>query len=110
MAVAVRQLIHQVLPQVVEVSWLRQGITGFGTGPKKNTEHFCWIMPAKAHVTLGFNYGAELPDPTGLLEGTGKLFRHVKLHAADQLDDQALIALLRFATTHRVPPVKGNSQ
>jgi hypothetical protein len=106
LAIATRQLIHRVLPQVMEVSWPRQRNTGFGTGPKKNSEHFCWIMPATAHVTLGFNYGAELPDPTGLLEGTGKLFRHVKVRAADQLNDPALIALLRVATTHRVPPVK----
>lgn len=31
-------------------------------------------MPATNHVNLGFNYGAELPDPNNLLEGTGKLF------------------------------------
>lgn len=26
---------------------------------------------------IGFNYGTELPDPAGLLEGTGKKFRHL---------------------------------
>ncbi|MGV9011917.1 MAG: DUF1801 domain-containing protein [Flavobacteriales bacterium] len=106
LAQEVRQLIHRVLPEVVEVTWVQQKITGFGTGVKKNSEHFCWLMPASAHVTLGFNYGAELPDPTQLLEGTGKLFRHVKIRSARQLKDPALIALLRFATTYRVPPVK----
>ena len=36
-----RNLIHKVLPQVVEVVWVRQKNTGFGTGIKKKTEHFC---------------------------------------------------------------------
>ncbi len=65
-----RKLIYTVLPDVVEVVWVRQKNTGFGTGPKKKTEHFCWIMPATNHVNLGFNYGAELPDPKKLLKGT----------------------------------------
>lgn len=76
-ALATRELIFSIYPRTVEVVWLRQGMAGYGTGPKKQTEHFCWIQPNKAHVNLGFNYGAELPDPSDLLEGTGKLFRHV---------------------------------
>lgn len=100
-----RKLIHHLLPEVVEVTWVQQKNIGFGTGVKKNSEHFCWLMPASKHVTLGFNYGAELPDPTQLLEGTGKLFRHVKIHSAEQLKDPALIELLRFSTTYRVPSV-----
>ncbi|MEO5585969.1 MAG: DUF1801 domain-containing protein [Flavobacteriales bacterium] len=100
-----RKLIHRILPEVVEVAWVKQKNIGFGTGIKKSTEHFCWLMPATKHVTLGFNYGAELPDPSHLLEGTGKLFRHVKISSAEQFKDPALIALLRFATTYRVPSV-----
>ena len=102
-----RKLIHRILPDVVEVAWVQQKNIGFGTGIKKNTEHFCWLMPATKHVTLGFNYGAELPDPSQLLEGTGKLFRHVKIRSSEQLKDTALIDLLRFATTYRVPPLGG---
>jgi hypothetical protein len=63
-------------------------------------------MPATRHVNLGFNYGAELPDPHKLLEGTGKMFRHVKIKSLAQLKDENLIELLRFATTYRVPMVK----
>lgn len=102
---SIRDLIHKILPQVVEVVWVQQKNTGFGTGVKKKTEHFCWLMPASKHVNLGFNYGAELPDPAHLLEGTGKLFRHVKIKSAAQLTDLNLIALITFATTYRVPPI-----
>ena len=68
-----RSLIYTILPNVVEVVWQKQKISGYGTGIKKNTEHFCWIMPTKNYVNLGFNYGAEFPDSKKLLEGTGKL-------------------------------------
>jgi len=100
-----RQLIYDLLPDAVEVVWVRQKNTGFGTGIKKKTEHFCWIMPATNHVNLGFNYGAELPDPKGLLEGTGKLFRHVKIKSIEQLSDKDLIKLLKYSTTYRVPKI-----
>lgn len=100
-----RKLVFDILPETVEVVWVQQKNTGFGTGEKKNTEHFCWLMPATRHVNLGFNYGAELPDPHKLLEGTGKMFRHVKIKSVEQLRDENLITLLRFATTYRVPPV-----
>jgi hypothetical protein len=105
LANAVRALILDVLPGAFEVVWTRQGIAGYGTGPKKKTEHFCWIAPANAHVSLGFNYGAELPDPGELLEGTGRLFRHVKLASAVDVRRAALRKLVTAATRHRVPPL-----
>lgn len=102
-ATAARELIFSVYPRTVEVVWPRQGIAGYGTGPKKQTEHFCWLQPNKAHVNLGFNYGAELPDPSDLLEGTGKLFRHVKLRSLEDVGNPDLRELVVVAVTHRVP-------
>jgi hypothetical protein len=104
LAKSARTLIYEVLPQTVEVVWLRQKIAGYGTGPKKMTEHFSYISPHKKHINFGFYYGSELPDPAGLLEGTGELMRHVKIKAADELKNPALRALLEIAITHRVPP------
>ncbi len=106
----VRNLIYKIYPNVVEVVWVQQKNTGFGTGAKKKTEHFCWVMPASKHVNLGFNYGAELPDPKNLLEGTGKLFRHIKIKSVEQLNNQDLITLLTFATTYRVSQNKANNE
>jgi hypothetical protein len=65
----------------------------------------CWVAPAKAHVSLGFYYGAELDDPAGLLEGTGKLMRHTEIRAPADLDRAPLRALVARATKHRVPPL-----
>jgi hypothetical protein len=51
----------------------------------------------KAHVNVGFFFGAELKDTTGLLEGSGKRMRHVKLKPSRELDSAALIALIDAA-------------
>jgi hypothetical protein len=104
LATRARALVLDVLPEAYEVVWAIQRNVGYGTGPKKQSEHFCWISAATAHVTLGFNYGAELPDPGKLLEGTGKLFRHVKLSSPVDVERPALRALVQAATRHRVPP------
>ena len=107
LALDARRLIFAVLPQTVEVVWPQQRTAGYGTGPKKMTEHFCWLAPFSRHLVFGFYYGSELPDPTGLLEGTGRLMRHAELRVSDELQDPALRRLIELATTHRVPPPSG---
>jgi hypothetical protein len=42
---------------------------------------FAYVNSFKSHVNVGFFYGAALEDRAGLLEGSGKRMRHVKLHA-----------------------------
>ena len=53
LALDARQLIFAVLPQTVEVVWPHQRTAGYGTGPKKMTEHFCWLAPFSRHLVLG---------------------------------------------------------
>lgn len=50
-----------------------------------------------AHANVGFFLGAELDDPAGLLQGTGKRMRHVKLRAGLPLDEAALQRLIEDA-------------
>jgi hypothetical protein len=106
LARAVRALIYDVMPPVVEVVWMTQRTVGYGTGPKKMSEHFCYIALHKKHVNLGFNYGSELPDPENLLEGSGQLFRHIKIRSDKDWQNPAVRALVKVASTHRVPPPK----
>jgi hypothetical protein len=58
---------------------------------------FAYVNAFKSHVNVGFFRGAELPDPAGLLEGTGKFMRHVKLRPHGDVDATALSKLLRSA-------------
>ena len=94
LATRTRALIRAVMPDVVEVPWTRQRVVGYGVGPRKMSEHFCYIAFHKNHVNLGFNYGSELPDPEGLLQGSGKLLRHVKINSSEDLSNPAVRRLL----------------
>jgi hypothetical protein len=58
---------------------------------------FGYVNVFTAHVNVGFFLGAELPDPTGLLEGSGKRMRHMKLKPGASLNVGALSALIDAA-------------
>jgi len=51
---------------------------------------FAYVNAFKAHASVGFFRGAMLADPAGLLEGTGKRMRHVKLRPGRGLDNDEL--------------------
>ena len=101
LAFALRDLIAGVLADAYEVPWPKLKIVGYGIGPQKNTEHFCYIAPFGAHVNLGFNHGVRLSDPKGLLEGAGKEFRHVKISTIADVRQPALRSLLQAAIKER---------
>ena len=87
-------MILEIYPDVVEVPWPKQKIIGYGVGPKKMSEHFCYLGIYQNHVNLGFYYGAELVDPEDLLEGTGKKLRHVKVRNVAEIEQSSLRDLL----------------
>jgi hypothetical protein len=58
---------------------------------------FCYVDAFTAHVNVGFFLGAHLPDPCGLLEGTGKFMRHVKLRPGEEIHASALRMLVEAA-------------
>ncbi len=58
---------------------------------------FAYVNAFRAHVNVGFFRGAELADPAGLLEGTGRFMRHVKLRPGAGLDAAALAKLIETA-------------
>ncbi len=105
LARAARALLADVMPGITEVPWARQKIAGYGIGPKKMSEHFCYLAPFKKHLNLGFLYGADLPDPEGLLEGAGKELRHIKIRDAEQLESPAVRLLVELASQH-LPKLK----
>jgi hypothetical protein len=58
---------------------------------------FAYVNAFKAHANVGFFHGASLPDPAGLLEGSGKRMRHVKLRPGRELNAGALEDLIGAA-------------
>ena len=58
---------------------------------------FGYVNSFRSHVNVGFFYGAVLEDPTGLLEGSGKRMRHVKLEPGRHINAAALGDLIDAA-------------
>lgn len=58
---------------------------------------FGYVNAFTAHVNVGFFGGAEIADPDGLLEGTGRFMRHVKLRPNCDVDAAALKNLVDIA-------------
>jgi hypothetical protein len=59
------------------------------------------VSPQRGYVNLGIANGAALDDPAGLMEGRGRVHRHVKVRRAGQLDDAGLVELLDRAVAAR---------
>lgn len=58
---------------------------------------FAYVGAYRNHVNVGFFFGAQLPDPGRLLEGTGKRGRHAKLRPGQAVDAAALATLIDAA-------------
>lgn len=58
---------------------------------------FGYVNAFRRHASVGFFNGAALPDPAGLLEGSGRHMRHVKLRPGEPVDRAALLALIEAA-------------
>ena len=58
---------------------------------------FCHVAAYAKHVNLGFNQGASLPDPKGLLAGSGARIRHVRIARASDAAQPGVLALVRAA-------------
>jgi hypothetical protein len=58
---------------------------------------FAQINAFKSHINVGFFHGATLDDPAGLLQGSGKRMRHVKLVPGQLIDESALKELINTA-------------
>lgn len=98
---SLRRLIASNHRDFVEVVWPRQHIASYGVGPKKMSEHYAYISVQESYVNLGFFHGASLPDPEGLLEGSGKKLRHIKIRSASDVRRTGVVALLRHAVADR---------
>jgi hypothetical protein len=85
-------------------------VNSWGIPTFEAKDPFCFYMVGKNHVTFGFHYGTSLHDPQGLLEGSGKNLRHVKLRAVEELHRKGLKELvLAAARLEGKPPMKGMS-
>jgi hypothetical protein len=96
-----REIVRQVDPETVEVVRLGDRAATYGVGPKKMSESYAYILPYKKWVNLGFYKGVDLPDPAGLMEGTGKKLRHVKVGSLEDAERPEVRTLIEVALAER---------
>ena len=87
-----RELVRNAAPKAEE-----RGYTGWGNIVYVHNGMFCYIGPQKDSVNLGFHRGLDLTDPEGLLLGTGKGMRHVKVRNEADIRVEELTGLVREA-------------
>jgi hypothetical protein len=96
LALKLRTLIREVMPDAIEQLDPPAHLIGYGLD-RSYKGLICGITLHTAHINLMFARGTELPDPEGLLVGTGKRARHIKIQQAVDLENPAIETLLRAA-------------
>ena len=69
---------------------------GYGTSDRLSDGIFHIAVYSKG-VNLGFNNGATLADPKGILEGTGNRIRHIKIRKPSDIARPEVRAYIRRA-------------
>lgn len=98
---ALRALILSVDSNAVEVVRLGERTATYGLGPRKMKDGYVYILPYSSWVNLGFYQGALLNDPSGVLEGTGKKLRHIKMRNLEDTQVEMVEKLIRAALEER---------
>jgi hypothetical protein len=95
---AARRAVLARAPDAVELIYdAYNAVSAAYTFSERLKEAFCHVAAYRCYVNLGFNRGAALPDPEGLLVGTGASIRHVRISTAAELKRPAVQRLLLAA-------------
>ena len=96
LADAARKALAKALPGATEGVDRSAKLLGYSYGPGYKGL-VCTLLLSKTGVKLGIFRGSELPDPAGLLQGAGKVHRHVQLRSPADLERPELKGLLAAA-------------
>ncbi len=95
-ALQLRAVVRAVLPGITEQIDTAAKMIGYCYG-QKYSQLICVIIPSKKGLKLGFNRGTALPDPHQMLEGKGKISRYLEIETEEQINSEAVDALLKAA-------------
>ena len=82
---------RKLVPGAIEMiydnfNWL---VIGFSPSERPSDAIFSLVLPPGA-LTLCFLQGAGLPDPAGLLRGSGNVVRNIRLYTSGEKDEKLL--------------------
>jgi hypothetical protein len=91
---ALRTTIRSAFPDAIEQVDVPDRLIAFGRSMKIRGMLFA-IIAHKSHVNLQLADGVDLADPAGLIEGTGKRVRHVKIRSVGDASSPAVRAIIQ---------------
>ena len=97
LANALRVLVRETLPDVVEGVNAGWGLLSYRVPSGKTTVYFGYIGMDGDHAHLGFEYGILLPDPKHLLQGQGTQVRYLTIRRVSEIKKKDFAALVRAA-------------
>jgi hypothetical protein len=97
LALALRELVLTEAPEAEELLYSVYAEVIVFKLPGRKRSAFCNIASYSHHVNLMFYYGAALPDPHGVLRGSGKKMRHIRFDSSDDMRRPYLRNYIRSA-------------
>lgn len=90
-----REYVLSLCPESNELLYHTHALTSVYSISEKLSDAFCMLPIYTNHVNLGFNKGTLLHDPYQLLQGTGKLIRHIPIRKPDDYRNEKVEAIIR---------------
>jgi hypothetical protein len=108
---AARARIRKLVPGAFELVYDNYNALAIGFGPtERASDAIMSIALYPRWVSLFFLHGAQLPDPQGLLRGSGSRVRHIVLERAAILDTAPMRALVRTAVARHPKRIAAGSR
>ena len=90
-----RLFVLEMYPQSNELLYHTHALTSVYSISEKLSDGFCMIPIYNNHLNLGFHKGTLINDPNSLLQGTGKLIRHIPIKTKNDFQNESVKALIQ---------------
>lgn len=92
-----RNFVLEIYPDANELLYHTHALVSVYSPTTKLMDAFCHIPIYSNHFNLGFNKGTLLDDRHQILQGTGKLIRHISIKSISDFDNEKVKELLEQA-------------
>jgi hypothetical protein len=107
LALAVRKLVMEEAAGATELLYDAYNAVAAGYSFTGRPSDACVHIAVYAKwVNLGFNRGVDLPDPRGILQGTGRQVRHIRIAVLADLDRPHVRKFVQAAVLRAIRPEK----
>jgi hypothetical protein len=102
---AVLSKMRERLPNAIEMVYDNYNalVCGFCPTDRPSEAIFSVVLNPR-HISICFIHGASMPDPHGILKGSGNQVRHIRLKGPEDLDSPAIRETMKIAIEHAPVP------